>query len=172
MELPEKIEAALVSRLRAVVQAALDAETLPAYFDPDTQIQPGESDEDITAQLIRCVCPDADEEMPLDSGNFWFAPAVELLTPVADQTAAEEASANPTANTSALDKHRALAALLESAIMVDDLPAQLDAAALALGTGYELKIFRVLNRQPQRAQTASLYQSGYTLRLSACGRTL
>ena len=62
MELAEKIESALVSHLRAQIQAALDAETLPEYFDPDTQVQPGESDEDITSQLLRCICADADEE--------------------------------------------------------------------------------------------------------------
>jgi len=182
MELPEKIEAVLVSYLRARVQAALDAETLPAYFvatpDPDadppivSQIQPGESDQDITAQLLRVIAGDADQEHPQFTGNFQVPVMVELLTPIAEQTADQEASADPAVSTSQLDKHRVLAALLEKGIMVDTLHTELNAAALALGAGYEFTAFGILDRLPQRGQTANLYQSGYTFRLYCCGRTL
>ncbi len=172
MELPEKIEAALTAYLRSQVQAALDAETLPAYFDPDTQIQPGESAEDITGQLLRCICPDADSETPQFTGNFNFTPTVELVTPAAVQTVSEATSEDPAISASALDKHRAIAAILEWSIMVDNLPAQLNAAALALGEGYELTVFGILDRRPQRSQAAGLYTSGHTFRLYACGRTL
>jgi len=172
MELAEKIESALVAYLRAQIQAALDALTLPAYFDPATQIQPSESDAEITSQLLRCICPDADEETPQFTGNFNFTPIVELVTPAELQTDADAASGDVTESTSQLDKHRALAALLETAIMVDDLPASLNAAALALGTGYEMTVFGILDHKPQRSQDKGLYTSGYTFRLYACGRTL
>ena len=172
MELPEKIETVLVTHLRAQVQAALDDQTLDAYFDPVTQIQPGESEADIEAQLLRCICGDADQEYPQGTGNFYHPILIELLTPIADQTEVQAASEDVAESTSQLDKHKEMAAILTTAIMVDNLPATLNAVALALGAGYELTVIGILSRQPQRGQAGNLYVSGFTFRLYACGSTL
>lgn len=166
MELPEKIETALALYLRAQVQAALDANTLPAYFDPATQIQPGESDQDIPAQIIRCISGDADREYPQASGNFIFPCVIELLTPIADQTDAEAASADVQQSTSQLAKHKALAAILETAIMVDNLPALLNALL------NDFTCIGILNRLPQRGQADDLYVSGFTFDCYAAGKNL
>lgn len=172
MELPEKLEAALVKYLQGIVQAALTATTLPAYFDPDTQIQPGESAEDITDQILRCVADDATQEYPPDTGNFWSPIMLELRTPAREQTETEAASEDVNESVAQLDKHKALAALLTSAVMVDNLPDLLNAAAVTLGEGYELTVMRVLDRLPQRGQTSDIYMSGFTLRLYAAGSAL
>lgn len=151
MELAEKLEASLV--------AYLAAQTLPSYFSA-AQIRPGESDEDIDAQYLRCrAAEQADEETPLDTGNFLWPCEVELRTPAAEQTDEE---------TSQLDKHQAMATVLEDAILVDDLAAQLTAAALALGAGYELTVFSVQARQPARSQGDDVYSSGWSFRVYCC----
>src|SRR6478736_1696560 len=144
MELAEKLEAALVKYLKE-----LDPSPYPDYFDEAVQIKPGENDEDIDNQYLRCrAASQADEETPLDTGNFWWSVEVELRTPSSSQTEAEEASEDISESTSQLTKHKALAAILEAAILVDDLPAKLNAASVALGVGYELTVFAVQNRQP------------------------
>jgi hypothetical protein len=160
MELPEKIEAALTAYLR---EAFADNVDLPGYFDPVTQIQPGESDEDITSQLVRAICGDADQEMPQFSGNFFHPVTIELLTPVAEQTETQAASEDVAEFTKQLDKHQAIAAILTTAIMVDDLPDQLS------GLQDDFTCIQVLDRLPQRGQAEGLYASGFTFRIYAAG---
>lgn len=163
MELQEKLETALTQYLR---EAFADHVDLPGYFDPTMQIQPGESDADITSQLVRAVCGDADQEMPQFSGNFFFPITVELLTPAAEQTEAEAASSEASESTSQIDKHKALAAILETAIMVDDLPAQLTALV------DDFTCLQVLDRRPLRTQAEELYSSGFGFRVYAAGGDL
>ncbi len=164
MELAIKLEAALVAYLRA--------QTFPDYFTPADQIRPGESDEDITQQYLRCRADNqAESEYPLDTGNFWWPCEVELRTPVAVQTAAQAASGDTSESTSQLDKHQALAAVLEAAILVDDLPDQMNAASLALGAGYELTVIAVLDRRPAHDQSDLVYSSGWSFRVYCCSRT-
>ena len=163
MELAAKLEAALVAHVAA--------QTFPDYFTAADQVRPGESDEDITRQYLRCrAAGQAESEYPLDSGNFWWQCEVELRTPVAEQTAAEASSADTAESTSQLAKHQAIAAILEDAILVDDLPAQLTAAAVALGTGYELTVFGLQVRLPARDQSDDVYSSGWSFRVYCCPR--
>jgi hypothetical protein len=163
MELATKLEAALV--------AYLAAKTFPDYFTPADQVRPSESDEDITQQYIRCrAANSAESEIPLDTGNFWWPCEVELRTPVAVQTATEAASADTAESTSQLAKHQALADVLENAILVDDLPAQLTAAAVILGVGYELTVLGILERLPARDQSDDTYSSGWSFRVYCCSR--
>lgn len=166
MELAEKIETALVTYLKAQITAAIAATTLPDYFDPDTQVAPGEADEDITTQYVRCrASNNADSEYPLDTGNFWWEAEVETRTPTALQTDAEEASAELTESTSQLAKHKGVAGVVETAILVDDLPAQLTAAAS------NFTVFAVQDRRPARAQDDETYSSGWLLRLYCCSKS-
>lgn len=159
MELAEKLESALVGYLKTL-------SGFPDYFDAETQIKPGETDEDITEQFIRCrAAEQADEEYPLDTGNFWWSCEVELRTPGRIQTEDEAASEDADESTAQLDKHKAMAAILEDGILVDDLPAQLNTAAAALGAGYELTVMGVQSRQPARSQDDEVYSSGWTFRV-------
>jgi len=167
MELAEKLEAALVKYLQT-----LDP-PYPAYFDKATQIKPGETDEDLDNQYIRCRADtQADEEYPLETGNFWWSCEVELRTPSADQTESEAASESLAESTEQVAKHKALAAILEDAIQVDNLPDLLNTAATALGSGYELTVMAVQNRQPARAQEDEVYSSGISFRVYCCSRSM
>lgn len=166
MELAVKLEAALVKYLQT-----LNPDPYPAYFDKAAQIKPGESDEDITEQYVRCRAADsAEEEYPLDSGNFWWPCEVEVRTPARVQTSAEAASVEPEEANSQLTKHQAIAQIVEDAILVDDLAAALMTAATALGAGYELTVFAIQSRQPARSQDAEVYSSGWTFRVYCCSR--
>lgn len=154
MELAEKLEAALVS-----VFAGL---TYPDYFDPATQVRPGEFDEDIDNQYLRCRAADqAESEFPLDTGNFWWECEIEVRTPVAVQTTEE---------VSQLTKHQAVSAVMEAGLLVDDMPGQLNAAAVALGAGYELTVFAIQDRRPARANDDDTYSSGWMFRVYCCSR--
>lgn len=167
MELAAKLEAALVKYLQSLAPSPY-----PAYFDPATQIKPGENDEDLEQQYLRCrAATEAEAEYPLDTGNFWWACEVELRTPSALQTEAEEASADPADSTSQKDKHGALATILEDALLVDNLAELLNTAALALGAGYELTVFGVQERRPGRAQDDDVYSSGWSFRVYCCSKT-
>jgi hypothetical protein len=160
MELAEKIESALVAYLQTKIAAAIVATTLPDYFDPDTQVRPGEADEDITQQYVRCrAAGTAESEYPLDTGNFMWDCEVETRTPAALQTDAEEASEELEDSTSQLDKHKGVAGVVETAICVDDLPAQLTAAVS------DFTVIAVQDRRPARAQDEDTYSSGWLLRL-------
>lgn len=166
MELAEKIENALVAYLKTKIAAAITATTLPDYFDPDTQVAPGEADEDITKQCVRCRAANtAESEYPLDTGNFLWDAEVETRTPTALQTAAEEASAELEESTSQLDKHKGVAGVVETAILVDDLATQLTAAAS------DFTVFAVQDRRPARAQDDETYSSGWTMRLYCCSKS-
>lgn len=161
MELAEKLEAALV--------AVFSGLTYPDYFDAAQYVRPGEFDEDIDSQYVRCrAAGQAETEQPLDTGNFWWECEVEIRTPVAIQTDAEAAAGD----TEQLAKHQAVSAVVEAGLLVDDMPAQLNAAALALGTGYELTVFAIQDRRPARANDDDVYSSGWTFRLYCCSRTL
>jgi len=157
MELPEKIESALVAYLQAQITAALAPEV---SFDPATQIHAGETDQDIDRQIIACVCDDAESEYPLGTGNFWFPININLITPVGLLTESEVGAVTP------LELHRSLAGLLADAIMRDDLVAQLTAAAA------DFTCLGLLDRRPQRAQDNSLYLSGFTFRLYAASMAM
>jgi hypothetical protein len=167
MELAVKLEAALVKYFQS-----LNPSPYPAYFNKTEQVRPGEADEDLEAQYLRCRAADqAEEEYPLDSGNFWWPCEVELRTPAQVQTAAEAASDDPADSTKARAKHQALATILEDAVLVDDLAEQLNTAAAALGAGYELTVFAVQSRAPARSQGDEVYSSGWTFRVYCCSRT-
>lgn len=156
MELAEKLEAALVS-----VFAGL---TYPAYFVAASYVRPGEADEDIDSQYIRCRAADqAESEYPLDTGNFWWPCEIEIRTPARIQTDED---------TSQLDKHQAVAAVVETGLLVDDMPGQLNTAAAALGAGYELTVMAIQDRQPARANDEDVYSSGWTFRVYCCSKTL
>lgn len=158
MELAVKLEAALVKYLQT-----LDPDPYPAYFDKDAQIRPGEADEDLTQQYLRCRAADSsEEEYPLDTGNFWWPCEVELRTPAREQT---------TEANSQLEIHQALAAILENALLVDDLAGQLNTAAAALGEGYELTVLAVQSRRPARSQDDDVHSSGWTFRVYCCSRS-
>lgn len=166
MELAEKIETALVTYIKAQITAAITATTLPDYFDPTTQVAPGEADEDITKQYVRCrAANNAESEYPLDTGNFFWDAEVETRTPSALQTADEEASAELEESTSQLDKHKGVAGVVETAILVDDLSAQLTAAAS------NFTVFGVQDRRPARLQDDDTYSSGWTFRLYCCSKS-
>lgn len=155
MELAEKIESALV--------AYLQTQTYPAYFDSSAQVKPGESDEDLAQQYVRCRVPEnAESESPQSTGNFWYQAEVEVRTPTQIQTDAD----NLAAVTTQLDRHQAVAAVVEDAILVDDLPAVLTAA------GTDFHVFAVQDRQPTRAQNDEVYSSGILLRLYCCSLAL
>lgn len=159
MELAEKLEAAMVGYLQSLTPP------YPDYFDADTQVKPGEGDETIDAQYIRCRAADqGDEEYPLDTGNFWWPCEVELRTPAAVATDHDVTEAV----TTQADRHKAMAAILEDAILVDDLAAQLTAAATALGAGYELTVMGAQSRQPSRSQDDEVYSSGWSFRVYCC----
>ncbi len=155
-----------INPFSGLVTAQIIRKNLATYFDPATQIQPGESDADITAQVIRCIAGDASQEYPQGSGNFRFPVVVELLTPIAAQTAAEAASDDVAQSTSQIDKHKAIAAILETAIMVNNLPALLTAAV------DDFTCIGILDRLPQRGQAADLYVSGFTFLCYAAGADL
>lgn len=159
MELAVKLESALVKYLQGLNPP------YPDYFDPASQVKPGEAAEDIDAQYLRCrAAEEAVEEIPLDTGNFMWDGEVELRTPCASATESETSGGTPTQ----LEKHQAMAEILEAAILVDDLPAQMMAAASALGEGYELTVFAVQNRQPARSQDDEVYSSGWRFRVYCC----
>lgn len=165
MELAVKLEAALVKYFQT-----LSPDPYPAYF-ATTQIRPGEASEDLDQQYLRCRAADqADEEYPLDSGNFWWSGEVELRTPAREQTSSEAASADPDESTSQLAKHQAMATIVEDAILIDDLAGVLNTASTALGVGYELTVFAVQSRQPVRSQDDDVYSSGWTFRVYCCSR--
>lgn len=166
MELAVKLEAAIVRYLQTLAPSPY-----PNYFDPADQVRPGESDEDIDNQYIRARADQqAEREEPLDTGNFWWNCEIELRTPARLQTDADKASQTPSDATSQLAKHQALAGILETSVLVDDLPAQLNAAAVALGAGYELTIFAVQDRTPGRSQDDDVYSSGWTFKVYCCSR--
>jgi hypothetical protein len=166
VELAVKLEAALVKYLQS-----LDPSPFPAWFTPALQIKPGENNEDLDRQYLRGRAGDnAEEEYPLDTGNFWWPCEVEVLTPSDELTEAEEASAEESESTPALEKHQTIAAILETAILVDDLPEKLTAAAASLGAGYELTVMAVQSRQPVRSQDNDIYSSGWTVRVYCCSR--
>jgi hypothetical protein len=152
MELAEKIETALV--------AYLIGQTFPDYFTAADQVVAGEADEDITTQYVRCrAAEQAESEYPLDTGNVWWECEVETRTPAALQTEAEVASAEPSESTSQLAKHQAVAAVIETALYVDDLPAQLSAAVV------DFTVVGVQDRRPTRAQEDDTYSSGWLFRV-------
>lgn len=160
MQLSAKIEAVLVEYLQS-----LDPSPYPDYFDPDTQIKPGENDEDIENQYLRCRTSEvADEESPLDTGNFWWSAEVEVRTPSAISTESEESDPDQK------EKHQALAAILETAILIDDLADKLNTAASELGI--EFTAIAVQARQPGANQDDEVYSSGWTFRLYCCSKTL
>lgn len=166
MELAVKLEAALVKHLQTITPP------YPDYFDADAQIKPGETDEDIDHQYIRCRAADqAEEEAPLDTGNFWWPCEVELRTPARVQTTAEAESADPEESNDQLAKHQAMAAILENAILVDDLAEAMMTAAVALGEDYEFSVLAVQSRQPSRSQDSDIYSSGWTFRVYCCSRS-
>ncbi len=157
MELAAKLETALVAYLQSLA-------TFPAYFSAADQIRPGEDDEDKDAQYLRCRTADnCDAELPTFSGNFWWPCEVELRTPSADQT--DEAN-------SQLEQHQEVAAVIEDAMLASDLVDQLNAAALALGTGYELTVMAIREIAPARNQDDEVYSSGWTLKIYCCSSTL
>jgi len=159
MELAEKIEFALV--------AYLQTKTYPDYFVASDQVKPGESDEDLAAQYVRCwAAENAEAETPQSTGNFWYQAEVEVRTPTRIQTDADLASSLSTDSTSQLDKHQAVAAVVEDAILIDDLPEVLTAA------GTDFHVFAVHDRQPTRAQNDEVYSSGILLRLYCCSLAL
>jgi hypothetical protein len=149
MELSEKIEAAMVSYL--------SGQTWPADFTAASQILPGESDTDLTDQVVFCAVQPGRDENPQYTGNFLVPVRVYLITPVAVQT--DETS-------SQLAKHSAVAAVLENAILVDDLAGQLNTASAALGNAFTC--FEVMDRTPMREQAADRFTSGFDLTLYAC----
>jgi hypothetical protein len=168
MELAEKLEAALVKYLQSLAPSPF-----PEWFDPANQVKPGETDEDLDRQYIRCRADvQAEEEYPQQTGNFWWRAEVEARTPSASQTAAEAASESPLESIKPVDQHKAIATIVENALLVDDLAEQLTAAAAALGEGYELTVFAVRDRQPARAQDDEVYSSGQTFRLYCCSIAL
>lgn len=165
MDLAEKLEAALVS--------VFAGQTYPDYFDPANQVRPGEFDEDIDNQYLRCrAANQAEAETPLDSGNFWWACELEVRTPAAIQTDAEAASGNSAESNSQLTKHQTVSAVMEAGLLVDDLPAQLNAAAAALGAGYELRVFAIQDRIPTRSVEDDVYSSGWTFRVYCCSTAI
>lgn len=157
MELAEKLEAALVSVFSAL--------TYPDYFDASQYVRPGEFDEDIDSQYVRCwAAGQAESEFPLDTGNFWWECEIETRTPVAVQTDSEAAAGE----TDQLAKHQAVSAVVEAGLLVDDMPAQLIAAAQALGAGYELTVFAIQDRRPSRSNNEDVYSSGWLFRVYCC----
>lgn len=154
MELSEKIETALVGHLQSL--------TWPVYFDP-AMILPGESEQAITSQTILCICDDASDEDPPHTGNFWYPVRVELRTPSARPTEEELATLNFLTN---LEKHQALAAILEAGLALENLP------ELLTDQLETFHCFAVLDRTPLRAQTESFWMSGRSLRLYACSASM
>lgn len=169
MELAVKLEAALVKYLQT-----LDPSPWLAYFTAagaTPQVKPGENDEDIDRQYIRCrAALEAIGELPLDTGNFFWPVEIEVRTPVREQTAAETASDDTGESTEQLAKHRALAQIVEDAVLVDNLDTLLTAAAAALGAGYELTIMRVTDRKPGHGQSDDVYSSGWQFQLYCCSK--
>ncbi len=139
MEHPEKLETAIVAYLKTI--------TWPDAFDEDL-ILPGESDDTKEGQCVIVNCGDAEEETPLMSGNKWHTVTIELRT--------------PSAESAQLDDHSAAAEVLESAILVDDLPDQF------MATAADLTVFGVRNIIPLREQTENYWMSGFSLRVYSC----
>lgn len=167
MELPEKIESNIVAYLQA--HFADVANSCPDYFTPD-MIHPGESDTDKTTQIIQAACGEADQEDPPFSGNYWHPVQIELRTPLYVQTDDQKQSSDDAQSTSQRDKHSAIASLLSGAILIDDFPAQINAAAQAQQDA-ELKAFALigfLDRKPLREQNDNYIMSGFSLRVYAC----
>lgn len=167
MELPEKIESILV--------AYLQGRAYPTYFTSDL-IHPGESDVDKTTQVIQAVCEKEAQEDPPYSGNFWYQVEIQLRTPLTIQTAADVASTDPAVATAQIAKHKAVAAVLSDAIVITDLPAQLNTVANAAvnadaSPNVNLRAFACIgftDRQPMRDQSNDYLMSGFSLRLYAC----
>ena len=154
MDLPEKIETALVNYLQSL--------TWPVYFDP-AQILAGESENAITTQTILCICEDGSEEDPPNTGNFWFPVRVELRTPSAQPTDEELATSGFLTN---LEKHRGLTTIMETGLMIDDLQDRLGPLA------DEFNCFGILDRSPIRAQSESYWMTGRSFRTYACSAAL
>lgn len=153
MELTEKIETALVNYL--------SAQTWPAYFDL-TMILPGEADELKTGQLIQIICEDATDEDPQFTGNFWHPVNLEIRSPMSVATDAETVAEAQTQ----LAKHKEIAAVLETAIMVDDLPDQLSGFAVGF------TCIGLVDRRPTRSQGEDFWSSGFDFRVYACSSSL
>jgi len=168
VELADKLEAAFVKYLQT-----LHPSPFPAYFDKAAQIKPGENDEDLDNQYLRAVADvQAESEFPIGTGNFWWPMELEVRTPARLQTPAEEASADPAESTSQLDKHKAIATILENALLADTLPALVMAAAAVLGAAYQFTIFGIQDLKPGRVQLDDVYSSSWTLRVYCCAASL
>ena len=153
MELTEKIETALVAYLKAG--------TWPPWFNGNL-ILPAETDQEKIEQCIIIIAEDASEEDPEFSGNFWHPVQIELQTPMGLLTAtqiADDAIAP-------IDKHKVIADLLQSSLMVDNLPTLLNAQVS------DFTCMAILDRKPTRGQTENMWASGLGFRLLACGSTL
>lgn len=152
MELANKLESALVNYLKS------DQIEWPEWFDFESFIFPGESDEEKAEQCIVCAADDSDEEMPIGSGNFFHPVNIEVRTPANLLTPSEESSGE----VSAKDKHDALAAVVYAAMNWDNLPALLTAEE------DDFTCFGVIDRRPTRQQEEDIFSSGITFRALCC----
>ena len=156
MELGLKLESAFADYIAGLA--------FPDYFIAADQVRKGETDSDISEQYIRCMAePQAESEYPLDTGNVWWQCTLELRTPARDQTSDEAASSDSEESTTQLAKHRAVAAVLEAAILIDDLADQITDAADDLGIGYEMTVMAVQDRRPSHSQDDNVYSSAWML---------
>lgn len=162
MELAEKLEEAFVAYLKSLTTWPVSLQTDPA--DASTlRIFPGENDDTKNAQCIVCVADDSGTEEPPNSGNRMFPFRCEVRTPVVDP--------------SPLASHKALAALLETAIQNTVLADLVNAAAYAKAIAEpedfaELDnfcLYPVISRTPTRAQDEEMHVSGQALSCYAMG---
>lgn len=156
MELPEKLESALVAYLKTLTwpDSLKDSEG-------NLRIFPGESDADKDGQCVPCIAGDSEQEDPPFSGNQWFTPRLELRTPAG------------TADSTQLADHKAAAEVLKAGIQISDLKDRVLTAAAALavadapnfGDLVNFTIFGIPARQPIREQADTYFMSGYALRI-------
>ena len=155
MEHPQLIESAFVAYLTVFQTGMPAASPWPAGMG----IFPGENNLDKLGQRIVCYVEDGElgEEEPPNSGNRWAEPIVELRTPFNLPVGTA---------TSPLVSHQAVSDALQSAILSNTLPDQLNTAQPLF------TVFGLTDRKPMREQGENYWLSAWRVRLLSCASAI
>ena len=166
MELPEKVEEAFCSYLKAFVPDDNPAVAWPVTMNSGDKVRifPGENDFDKDGQLV-CVIAGDGTEYPLFSSDYYVPVTVCVRTPLKQLTPDEIANKVPTPKSN----HSLASSILEQAIGGD--PFALAAAVNGLVDDFTI-MGGILERQPTREQTNEFWSSGFQFKILCAGKDL
>jgi hypothetical protein len=166
MELPEKIEAAIVKFLQGFSTTDVPPLSWPVTMNANkvVRIFPGESDAVKDGQCVLVIAGDSPEETPAFTGNNYIPVQVVVRTPLKQLTPDEIKNQTP----SPKSNHSLAASILDAAIGQDAFA--LVAALNANGTDLTI-MGGVMDRRQTREQQTEFWQSGWEFRLYCANRS-